>query len=56
MADYEFDTLDMNDIRKEASRLNKEAGGSANDDYVRMPEKDGFVLLRLLPKLKNKPF
>lgn len=56
MADYEFDTLDMNDIRKEASRLNKEAGGSANDDYVRMPEKDGFVLLRLLPKLKSKPF
>lgn len=55
MADYELDTLDINDIRKEASRLNKEQGG-ANDDYVRMPEKDGFVLLRLLPKLKGKPF
>jgi len=55
MADFEFDTLDLNDIRKEASKLTKEQGG-ANDDYVRMPEKDGFVLLRLLPKLKNKPF
>jgi len=55
MADFEFDTLDINDIRKEASKLTKEQGG-ANDDYVRMPEKDGFVLLRLLPKLKNKPF
>jgi hypothetical protein len=54
MADFEFDTLDINDIRKEANKLNKEQGPS--DDYVRMPEKDGFVLLRLLPKLKNKPF
>lgn len=53
MADFEFDTLDLNDIRKEASKLTKEQG--PNDDYVRMPEKDGFVLLRLLPKLKNKP-
>ncbi len=55
MADYELDTLDINEIGKEASRLNKEQG-SANDDYVRMPEKDGFVLIRLLPKLKGKPF
>ena len=55
MADFEFDTLDLNDIRKEANKLNKEQNGT-NDDYVRMPEKDGFVLLRLLPKLKNKPF
>ena len=55
MADYELDTLDITEIGREASRLNKEQGGT-NDDYVRMPEKDGFVLIRLLPKLKGKPF
>jgi len=55
MADYELDTLDLNDIGKEASRLNKDQS-SMNDNYVRMPEKDGFVLIRLLPKLKGKPF
>lgn len=53
--DYELDTLDINDIGREADRLNKEQS-STNDNYVRMPEKDGFVLLRLLPKLKGKPF
>ena len=56
MADYELDTLDITEIGKETSRLNKEQGGDANDNYVRMPEKDGFVLIRLLPKLKGKPF
>jgi hypothetical protein len=57
MADYELDTLDIGDITKEAERLNKEQNsGGINDNYVRMPEKDGFVLLRLLPKLKGKPF
>ena len=43
MADYELDTLDIGDITKEAERLNKEQNsGGMNDNYVRMPEKDGF--------------
>jgi hypothetical protein len=32
----------------------KESAGS--DNYVRLPEKDGFVILRFLPKLKNREF
>ena len=55
MADYELDTLDINEIGREANRLNKEQTAT-NDNYVRMPEKDGFVLIRILPKLKGKPF
>ena len=32
----------------------KEVAGA--DNYVRLPEKDGFVILRFLPKLKNREF
>lgn len=52
--DLGFDSLDDKQFTAEVNRLNKEVGGM--DNYVRLPEKDGFVALRFLPKLKNKPF
>lgn len=53
--DLGIESLDSDNIMsKEADRLNKDGG--AMDNYVRLPEKDGFILLRFLPKLKNRKF
>lgn len=53
MSDLAFEPLNLNEINKEADRLTKTSSG-INDVYVKMPEKDGFINLRLLPKLKGK--
>lgn len=53
MSDLSFEPLNLNEINKEADRLTK-TPDSNSDMYVKMPEKDGFVDLRLLPKLKGK--
>lgn len=54
MSDLSFEPLNLNEISKEADRLTNKTGGSGNEMYVKMPEKDGFVVMRLLPKLKGK--
>ncbi len=54
-ADLGIDSLDDKQFADEVNRLNKEVANGM-DNYVRLPEKDGFVILRFLPKLKNKPF
>lgn len=50
---YEFQELNMNEITQEAAAINKDS--TIMDMFVKMPEKDGFVLLRFLPPVKNKP-
>lgn len=52
MADYELEDVDMVQMGREAAALNKET--TAMDSYVKMPTKEGYLLLRLLPALKGK--
>lgn len=55
MADYE--ALDLSEIQNEYQRVSAEPGSQGGDDYlqkfVRLPERDGYVLLRILPKKKG---
>lgn len=54
----DYEPLDLNELKKEAQRMNSEGTQSYNDDYytkyVRLPERDGFVLMRFLPKRKGQ--
>jgi hypothetical protein len=57
----DFEELDVNELRSESKRVNSEStggGGGYSDEYlekfVRLPERDGFVLMRLLPKRKGQ--
>ena len=52
MSDYNIEDINMDQMGLEAAALNKET--TAMDSYVKMPDKEGFVLLRLLPALKGK--
>lgn len=57
MAAYE--ALDMNELAQEAKRVSDEnqgGGGGDMEKYVRLPERDGFSLLRFLPRRKGTPF
>jgi hypothetical protein len=54
----EYEALDMNEIMNEAKRIAEEPGANqSNSDYlekfVRLPERDGYVLLRILPRKKG---
>ena len=49
---YEIEDINMEQMGLEAAALNKET--TAMDNFVKMPEKEGYVLLRLLPALKGK--
>jgi len=54
----DFEPLDLSEISREAQRVSEDAtAGSGSTDYlekfVKMPERDGFVLLRIMPR-KNK--
>ena len=55
MADYEG--LDLSEIMKESKRVNAEPSSGGSDDYlekfVRLPDRDGFVHLRILPRKKG---
>lgn len=56
MAEYEG--LDLSEMQKEYDRLTQEpSGGGGGEDYlekfVRLPERDGFTLVRILPKKKG---
>lgn len=54
----QFDALNIADLMDEVERLDasKEGQGGFMDNFVRFPEKDGFVTVRLLPPAKNKKF
>lgn len=54
----DFEPLDLSEINKEAQRVSEDsaASGGASDyleKFVKMPERDGYVLLRIMPR-KNK--
>lgn len=55
MADYE--ALDLSEIQSEYQRVSAEPGTGGGEDYlakfVRLPERDGYTLLRFLPKKKG---
>jgi hypothetical protein len=55
MTDFNLADFDMKDMEAESAALNK-AESRAMDNYVKMPEKEGYVILRLLPALKGKSF
>lgn len=54
----DYEGLDLNEIRNEHKRLSQDNQGAANDEYiknyVRMPDRDGFVLMRILPRKKGQ--
>jgi hypothetical protein len=50
---YEFEDINMNEINQEAAAINKDS--TVMDMFVKMPEKDGFIVLRFLPPMKGKP-
>lgn len=52
MSNYGIEDINMEQMGLEAAALNKET--TAMDNFVKMPEKEGYVLLRLLPALKGK--
>lgn len=51
-----YEALDMAEVMQESERVNAEPGFN-NEEYlakfVRMPERDGFVLMRFLPRKKG---
>jgi hypothetical protein len=53
-----YEAVNLAEIFEEAERF--DAASDGNDDYlsnfVRMPEKEGFVIVRLLPPAKGKKF
>jgi len=56
----DYEALDLNELMAEAKRVNEEPGSNqGNADYlekfVKLPERDGFVTLRILPKKKGVP-
>jgi len=56
----DYEGLDMNELMNEAKRVSDEGGVAGNGDYlekfVRLPERDGFSLLRFMPRKKGTPF
>jgi hypothetical protein len=52
-----YEALDMNEVMMESERVNAEPGVNNNEEYlakfVRMPEREGFVLMRFLPRKKG---
>lgn len=54
----EYEALDMNAVMNEAKRVSEEpAAGQSSTDYlekfVKLPERDGYVLLRIMPRRKG---
>lgn len=56
----EYEALDMGELQQEAKRVSDEGQGGGGGDmlekYVRLPERDGFSLLRFMPRKKGTPF
>jgi hypothetical protein len=55
MADY--DALDLSEIEQESSRVNSKGqqNSEGNNNYVRMPDGNSFIVLRFLPRKKGEP-
>ena len=56
MADYE--ALDLSEIELESGRVNSKGqqnSDGGNNNYVRMPDGNSFVVLRFLPRKKGEP-
>jgi hypothetical protein len=54
MANYE--ALDLSELELESTRVNsKNMGGDNANNYVRYPDANSFVTLRLLPRRKGQP-
>ena len=56
----EYESLDMSVIMNEAKRVSEEPSTSQNntdylEKFVKLPERDGYVLLRILPRKKGTP-
>lgn len=51
----DFEPLDLSSIQKEVKRINSSEGAENEfmQQFVRMPEREGFVLMRLLPRKKG---
>jgi hypothetical protein len=54
----DFEPLDLSEINKEAQRVSEEAtsnagGGDYLEKFVKMPDRDGYVMLRILPRKKG---
>jgi hypothetical protein len=54
----DFEPLDLSEINKEAKRVSEEGAAAGNsgdylDKFVKMPDRDGFVIMRVLPRKKG---
>jgi hypothetical protein len=53
----EFEGLDLSEMQNEFERVNSEPGGFNRDEFlqkfVRLPERDGYTLMRILPRKKG---
>jgi hypothetical protein len=56
MAKLEFEALDMNEIGAEAARANADPKAKKNNGNYFIMDKDGFCIMRFLPKLKGGTF
>ena len=57
MAKPEYEGVDLSEIQHEYERVNAEPGSFNGDDFlekfVRLPERNGFTLLRILPRKRG---
>ena len=54
----EYDALDLSEIELESGRVNSKGqqnSDGGNNNYVRMPDGNSFVVLRFLPRKKGEP-
>jgi hypothetical protein len=54
-----YETLDVSEFQEEADRLGQKTGGGGGNkefikNFVKMPEKEGYVIVRILPPSKGK--
>lgn len=53
----DYEPLDMSEVMTEYERVSAEPGANQSEDfldkYVKLPERDGYVLLRILPRKKG---
>lgn len=55
----DFEALDLDEIARESERVNSENQNSSDDflqKFVKLPEREGYVLMRFLPRKKGGKF
>ncbi len=54
----DYEPLDLNEIKNEVNRINSPTAGNSTDEYlqkfVKMPDRDGYVMMRFLPRKKGQ--